>query len=296
MPTALSSFAFAAAIFAAPVAAPPADYLSWQQQRVASLSAEKGWLTLIGLHWLEPGRHRIGSGAGSAVRLNAGPELLGEIELSAAGEITFYADPKASVLVAGKTPNKAERLFSDAEQAVPTEVSTGTVSFFVVNRSGKLGLRVKDSNSTVRTQFQGLDYFAYAPNMVINARFEAYPESKTIDIVNILGMIEPTPNPGRAHFDFGGKSYSIELLEGSDAEHYFTVFGDQTNGKETYGMARFLAGSLDRKNNTVVLDFNRAYNPPCAFTEYATCPMPPPTNRIAAKINAGEKTYRGGHK
>lgn len=293
MSSALGSIALAAALVAGSAALPPADYVSWQHKRVESLTAEKGWLTLIGLHWLESGRHSIGAGDGASVRLNAGPATLGEIELNAEGDVTFYADAKAGALVAGKPAKATERLYSDAQDGGPTEVSVGSVSFFVINRSGKLGLRVRDANSPVRTQFKGLDYFSYEPKLVIQARYEAHPEARKIDIVNILGMIEPTPNPGRAHFQFDGKNYSMELLEGSDADHYFTVFGDKTNGKETYGMARFLVGPVDRANGTVLLDFNRAYNPPCAFTEYATCPMPPAANRIAAKISAGEKAYRG---
>lgn len=296
MSSALSTIALAAALFAGTAAAPPADYISWQQKRLEGLTAEKGWLTLIGLHWLDQGRHSIGAKEGSHVRLSAGPEALGEIELSPSGEVLLYANPKAGVLVAGQPAKVSERLYSDAESGGPTEVSIGTVSFFVVNRSGKIGLRVRDSSSPVRTSFKGLDYFSYEPKLVIQARFEAHPESRTIDIVNILGMVEPTPNPGRALFDYAGKSYRLELLEGSDPDHYFTVFGDQTNGKETYGMARFLAGPVDRAKGTVTLDFNRAYNPPCAFTDYATCPMPPATNRMATRVTAGEKAYTATHK
>jgi len=187
-------------------------------------------------------------------------------------------------------------LSTDKDGATPTEVSIGTLSFLAIDRGGKIGLRVKDSASKTRTEFLGLDYFAYQPALKIVATYEAYPDVRMLDVATIIGTVEPTLNPGRAKFSVAGKDYSFELLEGSDATHYFTVFGDQTNGKETYGMARFLAGALDAKNKTVTLDFNTAYNPPCAFTEYATCPMPPAGNRIAAKVVAGEKAYRGARK
>ena len=273
---------------------PPADYVAWQKQRIENLTAEKGWLTLIGLHWLEVGKFTLGSGAGQQIRLSAGPEKLGIIERKASGELIFIAN--APVLINGVTAKAEVVLSTDKDGAKPTEVSIGTLSFLAIDRGGKIGLRVKDSEAKTRTAFMGLDYFAYQPALKIIARYEAYPKPRMLEVATIIGTVEPTPNPGRAKFSVAGKNYSFELLEGSDAAHYFTIFGDQTNGKETYGMARFLVGAVDAKNKTVTLDFNTAYNPPCAFTEYATCPMPPAGNRIAAKVAAGEKAYRGARK
>ena len=273
---------------------PPADYVAWQKQRIENLTAEKGWLTLIGLHWLEVGKFTLGSGADQQIRLSAGPEKLGIIERKASGELIFTAN--APVLINGVTAKAEVVLSTDKDGAKPTEVSIGTLSFLAIDRGGKIGLRVKDSEAKTRTAFMGLDYFAYQPALKIIARYEAYPKPRMLEVATIIGTVEPTPNPGRAKFSVAGKNYSFELLEGSDAAHYFTIFGDQTNGKETYGMARFLVGAVDAKNKTVTLDFNTAYNPPCAFTEYATCPMPPAGNRIAAKVTAGEKAYRGGRK
>ncbi len=273
---------------------PPPDYAAWQKQRIENLTAEKGWLTLIGLHWLEVGKFTLGSGSDQQIRLSAGPEKLGTIERKASGKLIFSAN--APVLIDGVAANSDIVLSTDKDGAKPTEVSIGTLSFLAIDRGGKIGLRVKDSESKTRTAFLGLDYFAYQPALRIVASYEAYPKVRMLEVATIIGTVEPTPNPGRAKFSVAGKEYSFELLEGSDEAHYFTVFGDQTNGKETYGMARFLAGAVDAKNKTVTLDFNTAYNPPCAFTEYATCPMPPAGNRIAAKVRAGEKGYRGGHK
>lgn len=288
----LASVLITAAI--SPPPTPPADYIEWQKQRVESLTAEKGWLSLIGLHWLEVGKFTLGSGADQQIRLNAGPEKLGTIERKASGELIFSAN--APVLIDGVAAKPDVILVTDKDGATPTEVSIGSLSFLAIDRSGKIGLRVKDSESKTRTAFMGLDYFAYQPALKITATYEAYPEVRMLDVATIIGTVEPTPNPGRAKFSVAGKDYSFELLEDSDDAHYFTVFGDQTNGKETYGMARFLVGAIDAKNKTVTLDFNTAYNPPCAFTEYATCPMPPAGNRIAGKVEAGEKAYRGGRK
>ncbi len=270
----------------------PADYLAWQSQREASLTAEKGWLSLIGLHWLERGTFTIGSAEDQQIRLQAGPPQLGLIVFDGQEEISLIPIAEG-VLINGKTATTLEKLKSDKGGSTPTEVAIGSVSFFVIDRSGRIGLRVKDGNAALRTEFKGLDYFEYAPKLRISARYEAYATPRLLDVGTIIGTIEPTPNPGRAHFSLFGKDYQFELLEGSDATHFFTIFGDQTNGKETYGMARFLAGEIDALNKTVVLDFNRAYNPPCAFSEFATCPMPPVGNRIAAKVLAGEKKYAG---
>lgn len=292
MNTLLASVLITAAL--SPPATPPADYIDWQKQRVENLTAEKGWLTLVGLHWLDVGKFTLGSGADQQIRLNAGPEKLGVIERKASGELVFSAN--APVMIDGAAAKPDVVLTTDKNGATPTEVSIGTLSFLAIDRSGKIGLRVKDSASKTRTEFLGLDYFAYQPALKIVASYEAYPQARMLEVATIIGTVEPTPNPGRAKFSVAGKDYSFELLEGSDESHYFTVFGDQTNGKETYGMARFLAGAIDAKNKTVILDFNTAYNPPCAFTEYATCPMPPEGNRIAAKVQAGEKAYRGGRK
>ena len=291
----LASVLIAAALTPAPkTTLPPADYVAWQKQRIENLTAEKGWLTLIGLHWLEVGKFTLGSGADQQIRLSAGPEKLGTIERKASGELIFVAN--APVLINGVAAKAEVALSTDKDGAKPTEVSIGTLSFLAIDRGGKIGLRVKDSEAKTRTAFMGLDYFAYQPALKIVARYEAYPKPRMLEVATIIGTVEPTPNPGRAKFSVAGKNYSFELLEGSDAAHYFTIFGDQTNGRETYGMARFLAGAVDAKNKTVTLDFNTAYNPPCAFTEYATCPMPPAGNRIAAKVTAGEKAYRGGRK
>jgi uncharacterized protein len=269
-------------------ASAPSDYLQWQQTRLKNLTAEKGWLTLVGLHWMEVGSFSIGSGKDQQIQLAAGPALLGQIERSSQGVITLR--PSADILVDGKANTaRSVELKTDKDGATPTEISAGSISFFVIDRSGKLGLRIKDSNAKTRTGFNGLAYFKYQPKSKITARFEAYAKPQTIEIATIIGTIEPTPNPGRAVFNYAGKRYQFELLAGTDANHYFTIFGDKTNGKETYGMARFLAGEIDHEKKTVVLDFNTAYNPPCAFTEYATCPMPPASNRIAAKVRAGEK-------
>lgn len=274
-----------------PVPSADQQVLVWRQTRVNNLTKPDGWLTLIGLHWLDKPRSTLGNGKANAIDLGAGPAELGEILLSPQRMLTLKIAPTAKVQVDGKPAQGTVKLVSDAGGATATQVAFGTVSFSVISRGDRLGLRVKDSTAATRTGFKGLDYFDYDPKWRIEGKFERYAKPRTIDVVSIIGTVEPTPNPGRALFTYEGRSYSLELLEGSDAQHFFTVFGDRTNGKESYGMARFLAGSLGPGGQTVVLDFNTAYNPPCAFTPYATCPMPPEGNRLDVAVRAGERKY-----
>ena len=284
--------ALAAATFAAsPTPSADQQVLIWRQTRVANLTKADGWLTLIGLHWLDKPRASIGNGKANAIDLGAGPAQLGEILLSPQRALTLKIAPGAKVQVDGKAASGSVPLLSDAGGATATQVMFGTVSFSVISRGDRIGLRVKDSTAATRTGFEGLDYFDYDPKWRIEGKFERYAKPRTLDVVSIIGTVEPTPNPGRAVFTHEGRSYSLELLEGSDDQHFFTVFGDRTNGKESYGMARFLAGSLAPGAQTVVLDFNTAYNPPCAFTPYATCPMPPDGNRLDVAVRAGERKY-----
>jgi uncharacterized protein len=254
----------------------PADYLAWQSQRKASLTAEKGWLSLIGLHWLERGTYTIGSANDQQIRLQAGPPALGLIVFD--GESDIRLIPIATgILFDGQQPaDIIGALKTDKGGATPTEVSIGSMSFFVIDRSGRIGLRVKDANAPSRLEFKGLDYFTYAPELKITARYEAYATPRLLDVGTIIGTIEPTPNPGRAHFQLYGKDYQFELLEGSDATHFFSIFGDQTNGKETYGMARFLTGEMNIANSTVTLDFNRLQPALCI---YRICHLPDATGR-----------------
>ena len=288
---ALAAATFAANPTASPTPSADQQVLMWRQTRVNNLTKADGWLTLIGLHWLDAPRSTVGNGKANAINLGAGPARLGEILLSPERVLTLKIATTAKVQVDGKPAQGEIRLLSDAGGASATQVVFGTVSFSVISRGERLGLRVKDSTAATRTAFKGLDYFDYDPKWRIEGKFERYSSPRTIDVVSIIGTVEPTPNPGRAVFSHQGRSYSLELLEGSDAQHFFTVFGDRTNGKESYGMARFLAGSLDSGGQTVVLDFNTAYNPPCAFTPYATCPMPPEGNRLDVAVRAGERKY-----
>ena len=169
-------------------------------------------------------------------------------------------------------------------------VKAGRLSLFVIKRSDKIGIRVKDPDSEYRRNFHGIDYFPANESYRVTAQFVTEP--RKIPIANILGQIEPSDSPGYAVFRLHGKEFKLHpILETADAKELFFIFRDQTAGKETYPAGRFFYTDMP-KDGKVVLDFNKAYNPPCAFTPYATCPLPPPENRLAIRIEAGEKTYR----
>jgi uncharacterized protein (DUF1684 family) len=267
--------------------------MDWRSARVARLSKPDGWLSLVGLHWVEPGTHRLGMADSNDVQLRTGPATLGVLAI-VDGKATFTPDPNAGVTIDGKPATGEAALKTDAttDPKGPTIVAfnKGTANFQIIERSGNFALRVKDANAPTRTGFLGIDYFDPDPSWRINARFEPHPKGKTIPIASVINTIDPMMNPGTVAFDKDGKTYRLEAVDEGDGR-LFLIFADRTNGKSTYGF-RFLYADPP-KNGMTVVDFNQSYNPPCVFTHYATCPLPPPENRLDLTITAGEKSYRG---
>jgi uncharacterized protein (DUF1684 family) len=266
-----------------------AETIEWRDKRVARLTAPEGWLALVGLHWLAPGTQTIGSGPGNDVVLATGPAQLGSITL-ADGAVTLALAEGAAARI-GDSDARSATLVPDKSGA-PTVVRIGEASFSVIQRGERFGLRVRDPQAKTRSGFTGIDYFDIGQAWRFEARFEAHPPGRTIDIVNVLDMLEPMKNPGMVVFEKDGKEYRLEALDDTGDGQLFLIFADRTNGKLTYGPGRFLYAPPPVAGKTVV-DFNRAYNPPCAFTPYSTCPLPPPENRLDLVIEAGEKKYAG---
>jgi uncharacterized protein (DUF1684 family) len=266
----------------------------WHNERAASLTSEDGWLTLVGLFWLKDGENRFGSDKSNQIVLPEGkaPKLAGSLWVEK-GAVRLEAQPQAGITSDGKPVEKLA-LQSDAD-GKPTVLHLGTLSFHVIKRGDQLGLRVKDKENPARTKFAGLDYYPVAMNWRMDARFESYNPPKKIPIVNVLGMVEEQPSPGRIVFDAAGKTYSLDAISEEGSKELFVIFKDETSGKETYGAGRYLYTDPANSQGTVVLDFNKAYNPPCAFTTYATCPLPPSQNRLALRVEAGEKQYGKSH-
>jgi uncharacterized protein (DUF1684 family) len=266
----------------------------WHNERASQLRSEDGWLTLVGLFWLKEGENRFGSDPSNQIVLPQGkaPAHAGSLWVEG-GAVRLEAEPQAGITSEGK-PVTTLALASDAE-GKPTVLQLGTLSFHVIKRKDQLGLRVKDKDNPARTQFAGLDYYPVSLNWRIDARFEPYNPPKKIPIVNVLGMVEEQPSPGRIVFDVAGKTYSLDAITEEGSPELFVIFKDETSGKETYGAGRYLYTDPANASGTVLLDFNKAYNPPCAFTTYATCPLPPSQNRLALRVEAGEKQYGKPH-
>ena len=272
------------------VAAHRAEVEDWRTRRLASLRRPDGWLTLVGLFWLEPGENRVGSDPAARIVLPAerSPERLGVIE-SAGDVLRFRAAPGADVSVDGK-PVSAVDLQTDAGAQDPTVLRHGSLTLYVIRRGDRLGVRVKDSEAAALREFGGLENFPYGEEYRCVARFEPHPPGTRISVPNVLGREESEQSPGALHFEISGKSYHLDAVHEEGTDDLFIIFGDQTNGHETYGGGRFIYAAPP-KDGTTILDFNKAYNPPCVFTPYATCPLPPAQNRLAIRIEAGEKSY-----
>ena len=265
-----------------------AEIEKWRQQRETRLKAEDGWLAVAGLFWLDEGMNRFGSGPGNSIALPAGtaPPVAGTFELRQ-GKVSVRVEPGVTVTAAGK-PVVDMELRSD-DPGPPDVLKLGRVSLQVIARSGRYGIRMKDPESEARRTFAGLGWFPVRDDMRVVGRFVPWPSPRTIPIPNVLGQVNDLPSPGYAEFTAAGRKLRLEpVIEEPGAQELFFIFRDQTAGQETYPAGRFLYAPMP-KDGAVVLDFNKAYSPPCAFTAYATCPLPPPQNRLPVRIEAGEK-------
>lgn len=269
----------------------------WREARADALAQPDGWLSLVGLHWLSPGRHAVGKAPGKDIVLSAGPEVLGDFELieqDGVDLVRWYPPEDAKALRYNDTPVGSEPMQFGADSSdQPGLITWSGGSVQLIERGEKLGLRVRDAQAPTRINFQGLSWFDPDPHWQVTARFEAKPAGSTIPIANVLGQLEDTPNPGRVVFEIDGTRYALEAL-GDPAESLFLIVADRSNGKQTYGAGRFLYTDAV-VGDEVQLDFNRMVNPPCAYNAYSTCPVPPPENRLNLAVQAGEKTYQGAH-
>jgi uncharacterized protein (DUF1684 family) len=261
---------------------------AWREQRLAALTRPDGWTSLTGLHWLDPGTHRVGSAADNGIRLLMGPAHLGVFSVGD-GKARFVAD--ADVTVDGE-PSRGGALRSDADAGGPSVIAfdEGKGLATVIARGGRLALRVKHADADSRLHFTGLDYWPGGPGWRVQARFLPHPPGKTLSIANIIGTTDEIPNPGVVEFTRNGTPYRLEALDEGEGS-LFLIFADRTSGHGSYGAGRFLDAPMPDARGRLTLDFNRAYNPPCAFTPFATCPLPPPENRLNLRVEAGEKAY-----
>jgi uncharacterized protein len=262
----------------------------WRAQRLKRLTAPDGWLSLVGLHWLQPGRNTIGSAGDNTVVLQQAPAQLGTIELDAGGMLVLELAPDSGALIDGQARPRA--VMRDDHMQEPTRVSFGSVDFVVIDRGGHKALRVRDAQADTRAHFAGIDSFAIDPSWRIEARWIPFDPPRTLETMNVVGQLESYPAPGKAVFERdGGEHVLLPVIETPGDEALFLIFADGTSGKETYGAGRFLY-TEPPGDGRIVIDFNKAYNPPCVFTPFATCALAPPENRLGLRITAGEMQYR----
>lgn len=263
--------------------------------RESRLTSESGWLTLVALHWLTPGENAAGADPDSAIVLQAPgvPAKACSFELGADGAVRLRVEPGAPVTVNGAPPSGAP-LATD-HTGKPDVVSVGRIRLTVIERGGRLAVRGRDPESPLRSAFPGLDYFPVDPALRLEAVFEPYPEPREVEIPSAQGPPQKALAPGLVRFTLPGGSFALEpTVESPTDETLFFVFSDATAGTGTYGAGRFLYATAPKPGETkVVLDFNLAQNPPCAFTPYATCPLPLPKNVLPVRIEAGEKAPAG---
>ncbi len=258
---------------------------AWRIQRYARLRGDTGWLTLAGLGWLKPGVNRVGSAADADVVLPGGPALAGTVTVDgsrATADGAFVHDGRAATGL---------EIASDAD-GEPTLLELGPLRLCLIERGGRLAIRTWDTDAPARAAFEGIDHWPVDPAWRVDARFEATP-GRTVDVPDVFGAADPQSSPGDVAFDVGGTTHRLQALPGGDAGELWLVFADATNRHETYGGGRYLYTGAPDAGGAVVVDFNRAYNPPCVFTHYATCSLPWPANRLPIRVEAGERTWRG---
>jgi len=231
-----------------------AEIVKWRQQKEKELKADGGWLTVTGLFWLKEGENRVEGAPGLFVLHD--------------GKARFRADTGA---ITEMTPEAS--------------ITAGNLTFSVIERDGRYGVRLKDKNSKLRAEFRGQRWFPVRESYRVQARFVAYEQPKSMTVPNILGGTYQMPSPGYVVFTLAGRELRLEPVV--EDKELFLIFRDLTAGKETYGSGRFLYAELPH-DGKVELDFNKAENPPCAFTSYATCPLPPKQNVLAVRVEAGE--------
>lgn len=247
----------------------------------------KSWLTLAGLHWLEEGDNQFGSAPGNAIVFpqDTSPALAGNF-VYADGEVFLEPAPGAGLTVDGRPAGDTRlQLEPDAQK-----LELGRLVFFLIARSGNHAIRVRDPEFPAVRDFRGIDFYPVDPAYVIEGTLVPYDEPKKLMVETVIGDTEML-SEGRVEFEFAGATHTLEALAGSTDlfADLLLIFKDETSGRETYGAGRYLYAPVD--GDRVSLDFNKAYNPPCAFTPYATCPLPPLGNTIHARIEAGERAY-----
>lgn len=279
----LAAVLLATTMIAAPAPAfPPADLeaqtRAWHEKRLRGLTSEDGWLTLVGLQWLEEGDQPLELPAPA-------PSPSGTLTRRG-DQVLFRPAPGVAATLEGR-PFASGTIRSDAG-GKPDVLQVGRLRFHAIQRDGRVGIRMKDPEAEARRKFHGIQRFQVSAAYRVEARFEPATTPRKLPVPTVLGTVEEMEAPGTAVFQLQGKELRLTPVAEPGEESLFFIFADETNRTDTYGAGRFLYADLPR-DGKVVLDFNRAYNPPCAFSRFATCPLPPKENRLPLRVEAGEK-------
>ncbi|MCF6287848.1 MAG: DUF1684 domain-containing protein [Proteobacteria bacterium] len=263
------------------------DVEQWRSTRISNLTKEHGWLSLIGMQWLQAGDNSIGAAPDNDIVLPHGAAYVGVFNLQAS-KIKFTAHKDVNIQVNNKPLQGVIEVAMDSSSE-PTIFTIDTFNFHVIER-GKPALRIKDSQADTRVNFKGIEYFPLTEKFNLQAKFVPYNPVKEIEIINVLGILSKEQAIGKLTFKIDDKNYQLDVMDAED--NFYIMFADKTNGRTSYGPGRFLLVPKPKQgSNMTTINFHQAYNPPCAFTDYSTCPLPPPQNRLQVYIEAGEKKY-----
>ncbi|MCR4418486.1 MAG: DUF1684 domain-containing protein [Ignavibacteria bacterium] len=261
----------------------------WHQKRIENLKKENGWLNLVGLFFLKEGENTFGSGKENDFVIDDKdlPEKICTFILKDT-LVEMISDDNVNLMVDSVS---VKRTFLNHDlTGKPTIVSYKSYRWFIIKRGDKFALRVRNLDAPLVKEFKGIERFPVNEDWKVTAEFIPYNPPKEVLVPSIIGIPEKEISPGRVRFQIKDKTYELEALDSGDK--LFFVFADETNGKDTYGAGRFLYADKPDTNGKVILDFNKAYNPPCAFTHYATCPLPTPENFLKLRVTAGEKKFK----
>lgn len=263
-----------------------ADLLDWRQGRDDDLTREDGWLSVVGLDWLHEGENTVGSAPDSDVTLpDSAPARLGTITVTG-DQVDLHVTADTYVTVGGLGTTGVV-LRPTVHEDPRSRIQIGPVSIYIIRRGDRFAARVRDRENAARTTFGGRKWYPADSAYRVAGTFTPHEPARTVEVVTSAGMQTAIQNVGRVAFTLHGQALALEAFAGGRDDELWFIFRDATSGKATYGAGRFLYASLD-EGGTVDLDFNRAYHPPCAFTAYATCPLPPRENILPVPVEAGE--------
>lgn len=263
---------------------------AWDERRTERLREEDGWLNLAGLFWFKEGENKIGSAKDNDIVFTSGPDYIGSMILSDS-TVTIKVNPGVNVINNGFPVT--EMTLQDDHSGNPTLLQTGSLRWNVIKRTKGFGIRLRDLNADLVKNFKGIERFPVNKDWKIEASFDVYDPPKKILIPDIVGTVDEELCPGAVVFVKDGKEFRIDAID--SGQRLFLIFADETSGVETYGAGRFMYVDKPDSNGKIILDFNKAYNPPCVFTKFATCPLPPKENYLKLRIEAGEKVWGEMH-